>query len=193
MLGVVVFLYALLAYVGAMRYTFVLGAQTSGTDSMPAPADGAPEHSRHGLFPSLRWRPLLIGIAAFSVGANLALLYWASSQDPALESSSPVPVSPISDAIDALAAGGVIVTRIPGRFVDNPAAHRVVASLLAVSDGVMVITSISTATSYALTAGDRPLDKARVADVLHTHGVTEFVIFDSAAVKVIVGAAQAAN
>jgi hypothetical protein len=81
-----------------------------------------------------------------------------------------------------------------GRFgADNLTSRQVAASLLTLFDDVMVVTSASTESSFALAADELPFDRDRLAEVLHANGVFQFVIFDTPAVKAIVGNVQAAT
>lgn len=194
MLGVVLFLYALLSYIVSMRYTFVLrfplaevSSDSASRSTLVRSADSLQE-SRGAVFPSLpRWRWLAGAAFVVVLSINVALLYWASKQEPASEQAPQAAYASVLAAIDELANENVIVTRIPGRFVDNPASYRVVASFLAAYNNVMVITSISADLSFILAADAPMVNRDRVIEVLHAHGQTEFVIFDSTAVRALIG------
>jgi hypothetical protein len=54
----------------------------------------------------------------------------------------------------------------------------------------MIVTWASTETSIALAADELPFDRNGLIEVLYTNGETEFVIFETPAVKAIVGDVQ---
>jgi hypothetical protein len=201
MLGVVVLMYALLSYTVEMRYTFAFHSPPLAQEApQPAPQDPAapaqPEASaltrdlRDTLQSLLRRRPV-VGVAVLIVGLNLALLYWASAQEPASRPAMRNPAVSVPAIIDQLATDDVVVVRMAGRFgVDNLTSRQVAASLLALFDDVIVVTSASTESSFALAADELPFDRNRLADVLQANGATQFVIFDTLAVEAIVGNVQ---
>jgi hypothetical protein len=193
MLGVVVLIYTLLSYAVEMRYTFTFHAPPlPQTASESAQVGVTTLGGYRDTLQSLLLRRPVIGVAILMVGLNLALLYWASVQEPAPRPATSNPAVSIQTIIDQLATDDVVVTRMAGRFgVDNLISRQVAASLLTLFDDVMVVTSASTETSFALAADELPFDRDRLAEVLHANGVFQFVIFDTPAVKAIVGNVQA--
>lgn len=188
MLGVVVLIYALLAYMVKMRYTIAVHPPpfTQGTPESALHAPAVPVHSLGSPLQSFWLRP----VAVLIVGLNLALLYWGSVQQPVIGPTLNPAVS-VPVVLDQLvAAESVVVIRMPGRFIDNPVAHQVVAALLPQFDEVYVVTSASTGSSFALAADELPFDRNRLAEVLQANGETQFVIFETPAVKAIVSTTQ---
>jgi hypothetical protein len=192
MLGVVVLIYALLSYAAELRYTFVFHSVPVAQEA-PEPAPRDATASTRSFRDTLRFivlRRAVIGFVVLIVGANVALLYWASAQESASGSTTLNPAISVPVMLDQLVVDDVVVTRMPGRFIDNPTAHQVVAPLLSQFDEVIVVTSASTGSSFALAADELPFDRDRLAEVLQANGETQFVIFDTPAVRAIVGALQ---
>lgn len=189
MLGVVLLIYTLLAYIVEMRYAFAfqpLSLAQDTSETTPHNSD-VRAHASRNMLQSLSLRRTLMGIGALIVGLNLALLYWASVQEPAPRSANLNPGISIPMVIDQFVADDVVVTRMPGGFIDNPASHQLVASLLPQFDQVIVVTSASTNSSFALAADEFQFDRSRLAEVLQAYGEIQFVIFDAPAVEAIVG------
>lgn len=192
MLGVVTMIYALLSYTVEMRYTFVLHSPTGAQDNPePVPNDMvAPTLSLRDMLRSIVLRRSVIGFTLLIVGLNLTLLHWASRQEATPGSTILNPAISVPAMLDQLVVDDVVVTRMPGQFIDNPTSHQVVVALLLQFDEVIVVTSASTGSSFALAADELPFDRKRLAEVLHANGETQFVIFDTPAVKAIVGTLQ---
>lgn len=192
MLGVVVLIYALLSYAGELRYTFVFHSVPVAQEiPEPAPRDAtAAALSFRDTLRAIVLRRAVVGFVILIMGANVVLLYWASAQESAFGSASLNPAISVPVMLDQLVVDDVVVTRMPGRFIDNPTAHQVVAPLLSQFDEVIVVTSASTGSSFALAADELPFDRDRLAEVLQANGETQFVIFDTLAVTAIVGDRQ---
>ena len=192
MMGVVVMIYALLSYIVEMDYTFVFHSPMLAQDT-PEPAQHHPATLEQGLRDTLRsvlrQRAVLGGVLVM-VALNLTLLYWASARESDSPSAALNPAISVPVMLDQLVTDDVVVIRMPGRFIDNPASHQVVAALLPQFDEVVVVTSASTGSSFALAADHLPFDRNRLAEVLQANGETQFMIFDTPAVKAIVGTLQ---
>lgn len=186
MLGVIVLIYAVLAYAAEMRYAFVLRPLLDAAIEPPDAVTRGREQTGRFRLP-VRRSGVLAGVVLV-VAMNVALLSWASGLDsaPVQTTRDQVPVS-LSALIERLATDGVVLMHLPGRFLDNPASYPAVASLLSLYDGVMVVSSVSTDSSLVLAADVLPFDRHQLVEVLHAGGEAQFMIFDTAAVRAIVG------
>lgn len=179
MLGVVVLIYTLLAYIVEQQYAFVFRPLAVAPES-PHPADS----------PRRMQRPV-IGLAALVVMMNVGLVAWVLSRSPASGRTSEDLSLATQIMIHQLATDDVVVTRMGGIFgPDDRVSLQVAASLLGIFDEVIVVTLGSTETSYALAGDDLPFDQNRLSEILRSGGETEFIIFDTPAVRLIAGAAD---
>jgi hypothetical protein len=176
MLGVVLFIYALLDYSVRMRY---------GVALMPPVTDGVMVQSNdvvHADGP--RWRPRRVIILAVLgvLMVNAVLIALAVTQTARHTTA-------LNQAImDQLRAYDVQVTPLEGHFSpDNLPAREAAAALLAEFDDVMIVTWAATDASIALAAAELPFDRNALSQMLTENGVTQFVIFDTPAVQALVG------
>jgi hypothetical protein len=193
MIGVVIFIYALLRYMVEMRYTYVFA-------SPQAVQASAEDHNRAGRFLRTSLRPVLL-IAIAIVLLNIGMIYWAFTQAPKTDHASILAEdadadidtpAPSASLLDELAAEGVVVTQVNNRFgIDNGSALQVSAALLDTFDEVMVVTLMSTQSSMILAADELPFDRDQLTEILHTHGEVQFIVYDTNAVEALTSAAQA--
>jgi spermidine synthase len=99
---------------------------------------------------------------------------------------------PFYEAVAArLNRQGVLAANLTSTFVpSNPVSRRVAASLLAVFDQVMVVTPASADWSFAYASDSLPFDRNQLATALRESGEMEFLIYDTPAVRAIVGDAR---
>jgi spermidine synthase len=89
---------------------------------------------------------------------------------------------------DHLTPGGVLAANLTSTFAfDDIVSRRVVASLLAAFDEVMVVTPESAGWSFAYASDDLPFDRQTLEAALRASGEVQFVIFETPAVKAFVG------
>jgi hypothetical protein len=200
MLGVVVLIYALLSYIVEMEYVLafhplpIRRAQTASAFTTPEPAERDTAESTGKLLSrstemrrSSFLRPAVL-VSILVVAVNLGLLYWGVTQAPASKSEANTPIPHYQTIIDQLVTDEVVATYMPGTFgADNFTAHQVARSLLTVFDEVMVLVLPATGSSIALAGDTLSFDQNAVTEVLHSLGETQFIIFDTAIVKSIVG------
>jgi spermidine synthase len=85
---------------------------------------------------------------------------------------------------------GVLVANLTSTFVpDNLVSRRIAASLLTAFKQVIVITPKSAGWSFAYASNDPPFARQAIENALRDSGEVQFVIFDTPAVKAIVGGA----
>ncbi len=192
MMGVVVMIYALLSYIVEMGYTIVFHSPVLVQDASQAALHNlaSPAGRLRDTLRSVLRQRAVIGGTLVVVAFNLTLLYWASAHQTPSRSAALDPTISVPVMLDQLVTDDVVVTRMPGRFIDNPVSRQVVAALLPQFDEVVVVTSASTGSSFALAADHLPFDQNRLAEVLQANGETQFMIFDTPAVKAIVGTLQ---
>ncbi|MAS36671.1 MAG: hypothetical protein CL610_21885 [Anaerolineaceae bacterium] len=185
MLGVVLFIYALLAYIARMQYAVALVPSLTVPDTRESTTEQL--HAERAQTPGgqsmPRWlqRPVVI-IVLLIVVANAALVTWALTQQAGQ-------VAAINQAIiDQLRAFDVQVMPLDGHFgMENLPSRQKAAELLAEHDEVMIVTWASTDASMALAADAMPFDRNQLTQMLQAHGETQFVIFDTLAVRALVG------
>ncbi|MBL8155414.1 MAG: hypothetical protein JNM70_14615 [Anaerolineae bacterium] len=200
MLGATLFIFALLDYAARMRYRYEFHIP-----GMPLPSSQAAVHIdppeaaakvdnrvdvlRASLIvPPFVRRRLLVALATVLVGTNAALVAWAfSTPRPAVTPNQSEAVPP-EIIINRIAPPDTVVTRLTGTFDrNNMAARQVVNGLAQVYAEVMVVTIASPPSSFVLAANELSFDRDSLTALLRENGVSQFIIFDSAAVKVIVG------
>lgn len=199
MLGAVLLIYTLLDYGVEMQYAFVFQPQpvlqpihNSASDKGSA-ASFQPEsvHTARDtfqdLFPFFNKR-LLYGAALLISGLNIVLVSWAFTTPPPPKAPAENPVTSAEAIFGQAVAHDILLTRLSGRFSgENLAARQVVHALLDIYDEVIVVTVNSSNSSIALAADELPLDRDQLSDVLLENGETQYIIFETQAVKAIVG------
>jgi len=87
--------------------------------------------------------------------------------------------------------GGVLAANLTSSFApDDEVSRRIAASLLTAFDEVIVVTSQAAGWSFAYASDDLPFDRAAIENALRASGETGFVIFDTPAVRAVVGDAR---
>lgn len=188
MLGVVIFIYALLDYAVSQQYTYIFAAPPT------TEGEAAPAAAHSGTTLNLRVPPALVSVLVlFFVGLNVLLVYWAFTQAPESTEDNTVAAAPTPTLMEQLVAEDIVVTRISGRFsLANPSALQVSAALRQLFDEIMVITLIPTDSSLILASDVLPFDRDSMAELLHTYGEVQFMIFDTNAVEALTAAVQPA-
>jgi hypothetical protein len=180
MLGIVIFIYSLLSYAVEMQYAFIF-------DSPPI-AETSRNLANKSRLATYIPSGSIIAIAIVIIGLNVGLLTWAFAQEPPVKSTEQNVVQAPPHLIDQFAVQGVLVTRLIGIFgSDNLEARQVSARLLDMYDEVIVVTMNSSNSSLVLAAHEIPFDRDQIAELLRENGETQFIIFDTPAVKAIVG------
>lgn len=173
MLGVVVFIVGLLDLIETRRCSLTIMPRADGIAS--------------GLIEPRVPLRLIVGAAAVVIAANILIIGWAAYQG-----ADAAPVVDATDSYDAvalidrLAADGVVVARLSGRFgPDNAAARDLTRALLDLYAETAVLVLMPSGVSYALAADDLPYDRDTLAAILNEYGVIQFILFDTAAVAAI--------
>jgi spermidine synthase len=92
---------------------------------------------------------------------------------------------------DRLTEGGIFVGNMTSQFVPGDViSRRVAASVLEAFDEVMVVTPMSVGWSFIFAADDLPFTRIELENALRATSEVQFVIFDTTAVRAIVGDAQ---
>src|SRR5690606_20893634 len=87
-----------------------------------------------------------------------------------------------------LAPDGAVVVNLSSAFApDDQVSRRIAASVLAVFDEVMVVTSDAAGWSFAYAGDALPFDRRMVEDALWASGERQFAIFETPAVQMVVG------
>ena len=186
MLGIVLFIYALLSVAGSLGYAAAYPVVDAAED---ASADTPTRFSR---FSEHRTIWLAAGLV---VAANMVLVFFAVGQVPTAQQVwNATAAQRAGSILYALAPSEVQVTRMVGLFEpNNITARRMTALLLELYDEVMVVSLMSAGQSFALAAETLPFDSRGVTDVLHENGEIQFLIFDTPAVRMITGSMDAEN
>jgi spermidine synthase len=84
--------------------------------------------------------------------------------------------------------GGVFVANLTSAFeAEDTVSRRIAAGLLANFDEVMVVTPASVGWSFAYASDDLPFDRAGIEAALRDSGEEHFVIYETSAVRALVG------
>jgi hypothetical protein len=195
MLGAVVFIYTLLTYMAESRYSAVFYPSV-GTEKIDMPpAQSIQPHIIHQTLPrSWAVQRLMIGIALVVLVANVLLVSWARAQIPEATSIRHDPAAINQALLDYITIYGVEITHLEGNFsIDNLNSRQTVASLLSEFDDVMIISWSAGESSIAIAAKELPFDRSNIIEVLYSQGETQFVIYDTGAVKAMVGDIQSST
>ncbi len=194
MAGQVTFIYALLSYIAEMGYGFTFRSQyvipqqtspeaTRVPESLQQSADitANPSKKKPQLVSLFRW--MILG-SVLIIGVNVALVYWAVTQQAVAIPTVTNPVPVYEAIIEGFPQNEMTVTRVLGLFdSDNPAMNKFVTSLVSLYHDVIVVT-VPSAQSSIVIAGDKlPFDRQALSDFLLGRGEIEFNIFDTLAIK----------
>ena len=199
MMGVIVFIYALLTYINQSDYSLTLvpnkeqqkeqQAESALIDSNLAP-DGAVASNSHTPPILQRVNPLVLVIAVLII-TNIAALVWITAGEPAVvtaEETSTQFYAPINDQLNE---DNVIVVQMAEVFdFENPAGYQVAGSLLALYDEVFVVSLPEAGNSFIFAGDTLPFDRDSVTELLHANGDVQFIIFDTMMVQAIASATQ---
>lgn len=171
MLGVVVFIFALLSYAALEQITavFTFSPQSSTAVSTPAYA---------------KW--IVGAVVVLIVAANVMIVSWAKTQQ-----TEPVAIDPRSipfyrTVSEEYEGQGVIILGVNELIqAENPAAVPIATSLLTLFDDVMVVTLPTANVSIAFASPSLPFDQETLAEIVRESGEEEFVILDNTAVRTI--------
>lgn len=175
MLGVVVFIYALLDYISAAQLTAV--ANFSSATALDRQST---------LHRNPRWRWLMAAVMGVILVANVAVFTWASGQ-----AAEPVAVDPTTVPFyrlvtDRYAGQGVIILGVNEVITaENPAAQPIANSLLTLFDDVMVVTLPRSGVSIAFASTRLPFDRETLSEIVEESGEADFMILDKTAVRTI--------
>ncbi len=165
MMGVIIFIYALLLYAAGSGLTAVFTVSDSS--------------GRGVSFAKLRgWkRPLTIIIAIILI-TNIALIYWSTQQSQHSAHYSGTFYEALSEEY---ANQGVIILQINETLsLENPAAPAVANSLLTLFDDVLVVTFPNEQISIAFASSTLPFTQAKLIDHLAQDNQSDYVIHNTA-------------
>jgi hypothetical protein len=172
MLGVVLFIFALLSYMVIFQFTTIIGFATS---TQPVSSNLAANSS--GLKqPSFRiW--LITGGIVLIVGLNVALSTWALGQRSEGVTADLQSIPFYQTVTDRYAGQGVIILGIDEILEpENPAAPPLAMSLLTLFDDVMVVTLPARRTSIAFAGHNLPFDQNMLSEIVSQSGEGEYFI-----------------
>lgn len=179
MLGVVVFIFALLSYAAREQMTAVIGF-ANVPETAVSPDNGN----------NRKW---LAGVAVLLVlASNVALVSWAGAQPSEQVAVDPRTIPFYRTVTERYAGQGVIILGVNEIMEpDNPAAPPIATSLLTLFDDVMIVTLPATHASIAFASPNLPFDQDVLAEIVRESGEEEFVILDITAVRAIADKAAA--
>lgn len=179
MLGIVVFIFALLLYAGEAGYTAVIqfspdvrtGQET--TNQMVKKA-----------FHSWKWAIRFGLVAIIGFNAALGLAAYRRQSVPALNDSPSATV--YAEISERYAGQGVIILQINEVVApDNLAAQQYATSLLTLFNDVLIVTFPHEQLSIAFAGHDLPFDQNTLSQILLQGGNDQSTILDTAAVRAI--------
>ncbi len=164
MMGVILFIYALLGYVVGAGYTAVLTPPPN--ESIPSKQEKSPAW--------LKW--MLVALVVLIIGSNMLLFSWATGQQT--EDVVDLQTIPFYQTMSEQYAGqGVIILGIPELLQpDNPAAQPYANSLLTLFNDVIVVTLPSSRMSIAFASQALPFDQEQLQAILLESGEEEYTI-----------------
>lgn len=177
MLGVVLFIYALLDYWRGTELAFTVNTGDA-IEAIPETEDTTATPPK---------RPRWIWVVLSGVIVMNVLFIGGALLAPTLDEGgggSPVAVEGLVAEVSA--AEDVVITRMQGGFGQlYHDSHAVVVTLSSSFDEIVVINVIGPDISVAIASDVMPFDRDYLAEVLHKYGAFEFIIFDPPAVQAI--------
>jgi hypothetical protein len=172
MLGVVLFIYALLSYIAALDYRAIFHF----TPTLPTTPPLENKHS---------WKQPS-GIAIFLIlTLNVLLVSWAFRQQAASTTSSTPFYQEMSDRY---AGQGVIILQVNEVLdINNAAAQPIASSLLTLFDDVLAVAMPGEQISIIFASHDLPFDQTTLTELLPADSEDQFIILDITAVRAIAG------
>jgi hypothetical protein len=170
MLGVVVFIYALLSYMVASEYTAVFRFKPSLSTTNP--------------LANRTWEKRPLGVAIlFIASLNILMIAWAFRQ----QSGTADAATPFYQEIsDRFSGEGVIILQVNEVFdINNPAAQPIASSLLTLFDDVLVVVMPLEQASIAFVSNDLPFDQTTLIATLPADSEDQFIVLDMTAVQAI--------
>jgi hypothetical protein len=167
MLGVVLFIYALLVYMETMNYSAVFHFSSTAT-TVP-----------------MRRRPLW-AIITLLILVNAAMIGWAWQQPSALTAKSDSNVPFYQEIAQQYGDEGVIILQINEILeANNAAAPPIAASLLTLFDDVLVVVVPAQQLSIAFASPALPFNQATLAEFLPAKSEGQYIILNRSAVQTI--------
>ena len=172
MLGVALFIYALLSYMAALEYTAVFHF----TPTLPP---------THPLEKRTSWkRPLGVAILII-ITLNLLMISWAFRQQ---STTTNVATPFYQEMSDRYAGQGVIILQVNEVLdINNAAAQPIASSLLTLFDDVLAVAMPIEQTSIVFASHDLPFDKTALTELLPSDSEDQYTILDITAVRAIAG------
>lgn len=176
MLGVVVFIFALLSYLVAFQYTADIGFSTS--TQITTRSDKKQSASRI-------WS--LAGVVVvLIIGLNVALYTWASGQQSGQTVVDPRTIPFYQTVTDRYGGQGVIILGINEVLdPDNSNAPQIATSLLTLFNDVIVVILPASQTSIAFASQDLPFDPNVLSEIVRQSGEDEFVVLGMSDVRAL--------
>lgn len=178
MLGVIVFIFALLSYIVTFNYTAVVNFSGSNqTESAEAAL------SQTNRFQSWKW--VLVGVIVVILGMNVGLYLWAASQ-PRQVAVDPRTMPFYQTVTDRYGEQGIIILGLNEVLEpDNPNAPQIATSLLTLFNDVTVVNLPAAQTSIAFASQSLPFDANELTEIVHQSGEDEFTVLDTSDVRAV--------
>ncbi len=175
MWGVVIFIYALLDYL------VNLGAMITLQSLTEAAQEPMQSTALSGLRSALV--PILLVCGGLAV-MNVVLLSWARAYPSDLLLVEEDFLSSTDIFVNELAGQDVLVTRLPGAFSLNSSSSLQLAASYTDLYAALFVVSLPADDTTIMIAGDSvPFDQNGLMEMLQTSGLSQFVIFDAAAIE----------
>lgn len=175
MLGVAVFIYALLGYLTRLDARLVFQTQSP-----------APEFVRAHLRWPLSRRATAIGLAAIWILFNVGLLVWSRAQRDDTASAEAAPYH-YYVLVEELAGEGVAITHFSGGFrPDNADAQRAVSALVAGFPSVQVLSLPARDAGIAFASDTPVLTHDRIIQLMEWIEETEYIFYDADVVRAMI-------
>jgi hypothetical protein len=172
MLGVVLFIYALLSYMAAMEYTAVFHFTSILSTTYP-------------LENRISWQRPLGAAILIILTLNVLMISWAFRQQSA---SANIATPFYQEMSDRYAGQGVIILQVNEVLdVNNAAAQPIASSLLTLFDDVLAVAMPTEQTSIVFASHDLPFDQTTLAELLPPDSEDQYIILDITAVRAIAG------
>ncbi len=165
MLGVVVFIYALLSYLREGGYTAVTHFST--------PAQSAQ---------SRKWA--VSAVIVVIVAVNVILGSWVYRRQPALAAQNGSSTPFYQEIAEQYAGQGVVILQINEVItLDNPAASQYAVSLLTLFDDILIVSLPQQQSSIVFAGQSLPFDRNILTEIVQNDGEMQFAILDNAALR----------
>ena len=180
MLGITIFIFALLTYIVAYQYMAVIDFSTF---SQPSQSEAARSDAKK---PASKKMWAFVGVALLIISLNITLFSWASGQQFEQTPIDPWTMPFYQTVTERYAGQGVVILSINEVLEpDNVNAPQIAASLLTLFNDVMAVTLPASQTSIVFASQTLPFDANVLSEIVSQSSEDEFIILEMSDIQLL--------